>query len=970
MAIRRAGLVTALVLLVALAVPRVARADVADYLGRPVVSVTLRSEGRVVTEARVLSLVETPVGQPLDMHAVRESMTHLFSLGAYADVRVSATLADGGVLLVYDLVPLHPVEDLVFNGAQGPGIDDGRLRQLLVERFGRSPRSTRAPAMAQLVEEVLRDAGYLRARVTPRLDVQPEATRTVLLFDVRPGTRARIGEIVVEGDPGGSVTDFLAQLDLAEGDPFVRDVVTARIERYLTDRRRRGFYQARLSVQPRLDPEAQTARLLFSVDQGPKVRVVFTGDAVPADRREELVPVSREGSVDEDLLEDSSNRIADYFRAQGYRDAAAPFTRETRDGEMVVTFAVRRGNQYRIGSVDITGNSSVPADALSARLRVRAGQPFSAAALDADLTQIEDVYRRQGFASARAEATIQPQAPAPDQHVPVAVRITVAENARTLVRSVAIEGNGSVPSSDLASGLSLVTGEPFSAARMAFDRDAIELRYANLGYHSASVETRPRVSADGLQADVVFTVREGPRIFVDRVLIVGNDRTPTETIERELRFRSGDPLGLEAISESQRRLAALGLFRRARITQLGRSDETRRDVLVTIEEAPLTTVGYGAGFEVRRRVVRTADDPNVASEQLQFAPRASFEIGRRNLFGTNRSVNLFTSASLHPRNSPVFANQASSTVDGGGYGFPQYRMLGQFRQPRVLRSTADFRVTGTIEQQIRSSFNFSRRSVVAELAMRLSRNVSVSGGYQIQRTRVFNQSVEESQQRTIDRLFPKVRVSSFLASAIRDTRDDPVDPTGGRYFSANGQVAARAIGSEVGFVKSYVTAQSFRTLARTGGVVFAASARLGAAVGFPNAAGSRDLPASERFFAGGDTTVRGFTLDRLGVRRTPASPADTLDPAGFALGGNALVLFNGELRAPIRSGVRVVGFADVGNVFKTVSDVTFSDLRPALGVGFRYKSPVGPLRFDLGFKVPRREGESRTAWFITFGEAF
>ena len=94
-----------------------------------------------------------------------------------------------------------------------------------------------------------------------------------------------------------------------------------------------------------------------------------------------------------------------------------------------------------------------------------------------------------------------------------------------------------------------------------------------------------------------------------------------------------------------------------------------------------------------------------------------------------------------------------------------------------------------------------------------------------------------------------------------------------------------------------------------------------------------------------------------------------LDPGGFPLGGNGLLIFNGELRVPVRSSVKVVGFADVGNVFKTMSDVRFAEMRPALGLGFRYKSPVGPLRVDVGFKVPRREGETRNEWFITFGEA-
>ena len=515
---------------------------------------------------------------------------------------------------------------------------------------------------------------------------------------------------------------------------------------------------------------------------------------------------------------------------------------------------------------------------------------------------------------------------------------------------------------------SLGPGQPYSVGRLAVDRDALELKYANLGFQSATVEARPGISADSRRADVVFVVREGPRIFVDYVLIVGNTRTKTATIERELRLKAGDPIGLEAISESQRRLAALGLFRRARITQLGRGDETQRDLLVTIEEAPLTTIGWGGGFEVRPRVIRTGD---VATEKLEFAPRASFEVGRRNLFGTNRSVNAFTSASLHPRDSPVFANQGQTVgTDTGGWGFPEYRVLGQFRQPRLRGSNADFRVTGTVEQQIRSSFNFSRRSTAAELAIRLPRNMSASGGYQIQRTRVFNQNVEESQQRDIDRLFPKVRLSSFLGSIIRDTRNDPVDPTAGQYLSANGQLAGRAIGSEVGFLKSFFTVQAFRTLPGQRGVVVAASTRLGAAVGFPSAAGSRDLPASERFFAGGDTTVRGFALDRLGVRHDPARESDTIDSAGFPLGGNALVLVNAELRVPVGHGVKLVTFADVGNVFTTVSEVSGRDLRTALGLGFRYKSPVGPIRFDLGFKVPRRSDESRVEWFITFGEAF
>ncbi|HUR34617.1 MAG TPA: POTRA domain-containing protein, partial [Vicinamibacterales bacterium] len=904
------------VLLLLVLVASVAQAEVADYLGKPVASVAVQMEGRPLSDARLIALIQTAVGQPLGMRDVRETIAHFFSFGIYEDVQVRASIIGNGVALVFELVPLHPVLGIAFAGGNAPGIDEGRLRRRLDERFGRVPRAARAPEMAREIEQALRDLGYLGARVSPRADVRHAPERTDLTFAIDAGPRARLGAISVEGTPGTTPAELLGQLEIGEGQPFERDRLAMRIERYLEDQRRRGYYEARLAMTPIVTDGDRTVNLRLTALQGPLVKVVFEGDSVPSDRRDELVPVAREGSADEDLLEDSSNRIEEFFRAQGYRDAAAPHSREERNGQLMVIFTVKKGAQYRVASIDIEGNLTVPADQLASRLRVRAGQPFSAAALDADLTQIDEAYRRAGFTAARADATIAPRSTEGSQTVLVAIRIQVAENTRTIVNSVRIEGNESVAEMELASGLGLAAGQPFSVAQLALDRDAIELKYANLGYQNVTVDTRPGFSADGTRADVVFSVREGTRVFVDHVLIVGNARTRTTTIERALRFKKGDPLGLEAISDSQRQLASLGLFRRARITQLGREDEVRRDVLVSIEEAPLTTVGYGGGFEVRSRVVRSAADPTVASERLEFAPRASFEIGRRNLFGTNRSVNLFTSASLHPRNSPVFANQDQSAAssDSSGYGFPEYRTLGQFRQPRVLGSGADFRVTGTFEQQIRSSFNFSRRSVAAELAVRLPRNMSASGGYQIQRTRVFNQSVEVSQQRDIDRLFPKVRLSSFLGSMIRDTRNDPVDPTAGLYLSANGQLAGKAIGSEVGFVKSFFTAQAFRTLPGRRGVVFAASARLGAAAGFPNQAGSRDLPASERFFAGGDTTVRGFALDRLGVRHDPARDSDTIDDAGFPLGGNALVIVNGELRVPVRSAVKVVGFADVGNV--------------------------------------------------------
>jgi outer membrane translocation and assembly module TamA len=177
------------------------------------------------------------------------------------------------------------------------------------------------------------------------------------------------------------------------------------------------------------------------------------------------------------------------------------------------------------------------------------------------------------------------------------------------------------------------------------------------------------------------------------------------------------------------------------------------------------------------------------------------------------------------------------------------------------------------------------------------------------------------------------------------------------------------------------------------GVVVAAGARLGAAVGFaqgvappleiastpgdftPAFAASeafptviRELPASERFFAGGDTTVRGFALDRLGTE-------ETLDPQGFPQGGNGMAIFNLETRAPYWKNLQLVWFLDAGNVFKRATDIRLDELRFSSGVGFRYRSPIGPLRIDWGWKLSTRllltGGRERSnVLHISLGQAF
>src|SRR5438132_2911518 len=150
--------------------PSFAAADVSDYLGKPIVSQTLLAGGRPTTEPRLLALIETEVGQPLRVAAVRESVAHLFSLGQYEDVRVRAAAAGASVALTYELVPLQTLAGISFIGDSAAGLDAGRLRRLIAQRLGASPSPSRAGDIELLVLNDLKEVGYLHPRVNSRVE--------------------------------------------------------------------------------------------------------------------------------------------------------------------------------------------------------------------------------------------------------------------------------------------------------------------------------------------------------------------------------------------------------------------------------------------------------------------------------------------------------------------------------------------------------------------------------------------------------------------------------------------------------------------------------------------------------------------------------------------------------------------------------------------------------------------------------
>ena len=167
--------------------------------------------------------------------------------------------------------------------------------------------------------------------------------------------------------------------------------------------------------------------------------------------------------------------------------------------------------------------------------------------------------------------------------------------------------------------------------------------------------------------------------------------------------------------------------------------------------------------------------------------------------------------------------------EGGRIGFNEYRVLGTFQEPRVLGSAWDGFITGFVEQAIRPGFDLFSRGINAQLTQLVTPRVTMSLDYGWGHNNTTNKQLNPEDEPLVDRLFPQVRLSAFSGSVARDTRNDPVDPRDGEVLSIDAEIAARAIGSEVGFIKTFMQAFVYRVVPGAPRLVVAAGARVGLA---------------------------------------------------------------------------------------------------------------------------------------------
>lgn len=951
----------------------------AGFEGRKVETVDVSATPLMdVTSFR--AMIRQKAGQPFSQAAVRETITALQNTKLFSSVKLNVTPQQNGLKLVFVLEPAYYVGHLSFPGAIR-AFPYTRLLQSANIPAQSAFTNDLPPQGQKALQHFFQTNGYFLASVQPKPDWDQQHMIVNLTFACDLKKLARIGEIEIDGvSPAeadklrGAMDSIWAKLkrsSLKSGQKYSIHKVyqgVAHMRDELAD-------QGRLAptvrfVSAEYNPKTNRALLKFQVDLGPKVQIQVTGTHLWKRTQKKLIPVYQENAVDEDLIYEGRLNILNYVESKGYFDASVQ-ANVTRDPELTrIVYAVDKGKRHKVEGVYFDGNHRFDDDRLESVSAVKKGHflfslfhifshgNFSQALVSKTVNSVETLYKNAGF----AEVSVTPHVK--DYDPDVDVTFTINEGPQDRVGAVRVEGDKSDHLN--IRSFNLAPGKPYSANSLQMDRNAILAGYFNNGYLNAKFDSsvtpepgRPHVK------DVVYKITEGPQARVNQVVYLGQKQTRESFIRAVSKsdVNSEQPLSQGRFYQAEDELYNAGVFDWVSVQpRKPVSTQTQEDVLVQVHESKRNTIEFGGGVEIIPRngnlpvgFVAIPGLPQIGlgskftvSQKSLFTPRGSFEFDRRNIFGRAETASIATILSR--------LRQSGSIT----YSDPRFFGSG-------FSSLMSFTGTRTTENPIFTAV-FGQAAFQVEKPLDARKMKNVIFRYAYQQTALSNLLIPGL-------VLPQdqhVRTSTVSGEYLRDSRDNPLDAHRGVFQTFDFGITPSAFGSSADFIRMsgqnafYIPARSWLTWAN--------NIRLGFTIPF---AGST-VPLSERFFTGGADSLRGFPINGAGPQRAVTAcgnPADasTCTLISVPVGGDMLFILNSEARFPLPlvSSLGGVLFYDGGNVY---SNINFSQLvsnyTNTLGFGLRYKTPVGPVRFDIGYRLTSVPGVKALQYFVTLGQAF
>ena len=525
-----------------------------------------------------------------------------------------------------------------------------------------------------------------------------------------------------------------------------------------------------------------------------------------------------------------------------------------------------------------------------------------------DLESIIRFYHQNGYLEASVvDSRIERDSSRHEVHL----TITLEEGEVTRIEGLSVLGNRAFNDESLLGLVRMKAGDPLNRLKVEEALLALLRFYADHGYLEVDIEPEVRINSETRLAILDFLVREGQQFTIGNIIFEGLEKTSQYVVRRELRFKEGDIINYARLLETQRRIYMIGLFQSAFVRPVSteKEDSTKKDIRIELKENPSIELNVSAGYG--------------SVDHL----RGKVEIFNKNLWGSAKKVGFVTTMSFIRRNVEA-----------------------SFTEPWTFGTPWRTDLTLDIEYKKEPGYHLYQTGGFLTVGRSFLQRSNVMMQFRSQRGKLSEVKVKEIPEDV------KTDIRSFELTLIHDTRDNLFNPMRGIYAEFSSELGGSFSDRVRGFIK--ITGKFKYFYSRTPGTAFASAIE----IGWMNAQGGLPkIPLSERFYAGGPNSVRGFEYQKLGP----------LDEARTPSGGQLRWVWNViEIRKRVYKMLDGAIFLDMGNVWSTPETFRFREVRFSPGAGLRLNTPLGVGRIDLGVNVDRKPGEPRFQWSFSMGQAF
>ena len=695
----------------------------------------------------------------------------------------------------------------------------------------------------------------------------------------------------------------------------------ARIQEDVKTIYRMGYF-----IDVRFDAEEVQGgyRLTIMVTEKPiisSVKVEGNKELETADIRQALT-VKERSLFKEDLVKESTQKVLELYQNKGFFDSSVDSkVEEDSDGSIRVLFRIAEGEKIKISSIRITGNLYFKEQAVLKVMDTKEKGFFSFITdagtykkdvLENDVRKIEALCQNGGFLDSKVSNPVTRRGPKG-----LEVTINVFEGRQYRVGEIRFSGESDIPEAELRTKIKLKQGDIFNREVLLGDLLELTTLENDKGYAQALVSPIVEKRKEYPMADVMFRTERGGKFRFGKVDVAGNIKTHDRIIRRELEVRDGEIYTATGLKGSKDNLTRISYFKDVKITTVPSSTPGVMDVKVEIQEGPTGTISGGAGYSSLDKIFGVV------------------QLSENNLLGRGWKMSL--SSQFGARRTVFSLN---------------------FRDPHFLDSDYSLLLSAYKTDILYTDFHSKATGGTIGLGYQFSKYINSSLSLRVDETQITDAGSAVSQILKDEFSKGARQTRSLSWSITRNTTDKLTEPSKGSVQSATVEYAGGPLGGDSDFVKYFLNARIYHPFPAP--AVLSANFLWGHTVSTVN----ERVPIFERYFLGGPYSIRGFKSRTI-------SPVDP--NTGELIGGNKELFMNIEYIVPIVKdyGFKAVGFFDAGNSYRQ-GDWPWKgpSLRFAAGVGVRWYSPMGPLRFEWGWNLNPKPGEDKLVTEFTIGTVF